>query len=39
MSVTAIDAEKTQETAENLADRLPVPAGYKMLIKIGRAHV
>ena len=32
MSATAIDAGKTQETAENLADRLPVPAGYKMLI-------
>jgi co-chaperonin GroES (HSP10) len=32
MSATAIDAEKTQETAANLADRLPVPAGYKMLV-------
>ena len=32
MAATAIDTEKTQETAENLADRLPVPAGYKMLV-------
>ena len=32
MSATAIDAEKTQETAENLASRLPTPAGYKMLV-------
>lgn len=32
MSATAIDAEKTQETAANLADRLPIPAGYKMLV-------
>lgn len=32
MSATAIDAEKTQETAQNLADRLPVPVGYKMLV-------
>lgn len=32
MSATAIDAEKTQEIAENLASRLPDPAGYKMLV-------
>lgn len=32
MSATAIDAEKTQETAANLAKRLPEPAGYKMLV-------
>ena len=32
MSATAIDAEKTQETAEALASRLPNPAGYKMLV-------
>lgn len=32
MSATAIDAEKTQETAENLASRLPDPVGYKMLV-------
>ncbi len=32
MSATAIDAEKTQETAQNLADRLPDPVGYKMLV-------
>ena len=32
MSATAIDADKTQETAANLADRLPVPVGYKMLV-------
>lgn len=32
MSVTAIDAEKTQETAANLASRLPDPVGYKMLV-------
>lgn len=32
MSATAIDAGKTQETAENLASRLPDPVGYKMLI-------
>ena len=32
MSATAIDAEKTQETAEQLANRLPNPAGYKMLV-------
>ena len=32
MSATAIDAEKTQETAQNLADRLPAPVGYKMLV-------
>jgi co-chaperonin GroES (HSP10) len=32
MSATAIDAEKTQETAAQLADRLPIPAGYKMLV-------
>jgi len=32
MSVTAIDAEKTQETAATLAKRLPDPVGYKMLV-------
>ena len=32
MSATAIDAEKTQETAEQLASRLPTPVGYKMLV-------
>lgn len=32
MSVANIDAEKTQESAEKLADRLPEPVGYKMLI-------
>jgi co-chaperonin GroES (HSP10) len=32
MSATAIDAGKTQETAANLADRVPVPVGYKMLV-------
>lgn len=32
MSTTAIDAEKTQEAASNLADRLPDPVGYKMLV-------
>lgn len=32
MSATAIDAEKTQVAAENLADRLPEPVGYKMLV-------
>jgi co-chaperonin GroES (HSP10) len=32
MSATAIDAEKTQEAAENLASRLPDPVGYKMLV-------
>lgn len=32
MSATAIDAEKTQETAANLADRVPTPVGYKMLL-------
>lgn len=32
MSVAAIDAEKTQEAAENLASRVPDPAGYKMLV-------
>jgi len=32
MSVANIDAEKTQESAEKLADRLPDPVGYKMLI-------
>jgi co-chaperonin GroES (HSP10) len=32
MSVAAIDAEKTQETAENLASRVPDPVGYKMLV-------
>lgn len=32
MSVVNIDAEKTQENAEKLADRLPAPVGYKMLI-------
>ena len=32
MSSTAIDADKTQEAAANLADRVPVPVGYKMLI-------
>lgn len=31
MSATAIDAEKTQATAAELAQRLPNPAGYKML--------
>ena len=32
MSATAIDAEKTQATAAELASRLPNPVGYKMLI-------
>jgi len=32
MSVANIDAEKTQENAEKLADRVPNPAGYKMLV-------
>ena len=32
MSVAAIDAEKTQEAAENLASRVPDPVGYKMLV-------
>lgn len=32
MSATEIDAEKTQEEAAALADRLPNPAGYKMLV-------
>jgi len=32
MSVAAIDAEKTQEAAENLASRVPDPTGYKMLV-------
>ena len=32
MSATAIDAEKTQETAQSLASRLPDPVGYKMLV-------
>lgn len=32
MSATAIDAEKTQETAADLAKRLPDPVGYKMLV-------
>lgn len=32
MSVANIDAEKTQESAEKLAQRLPDPVGYKMLI-------
>jgi len=32
MSATAIDAGKTQETATNLASRLPDPVGYKMLV-------
>lgn len=32
MSVAAIDAEKTQESAERLADRVPDPVGYKMLV-------
>ena len=32
MSVVNIDAEKTQENAEKLADRLPTPVGYKMLV-------
>lgn len=32
MSTTAIDAEKTQETGQRLADRLPDPVGYKMLL-------
>ena len=31
MSATAIDAEKTQATAAELAQRLPDPVGYKML--------
>lgn len=32
MTVVSIDAEKTQENAERLAQRLPDPVGYKMLI-------
>lgn len=32
MSATAIDAEKTQEKAKVLADALPEPVGYKMLL-------
>lgn len=32
MSATAIDAEKTQEKAKKLADSLPEPVGYKMLL-------
>lgn len=32
MSVAAIDAEKTQEAADNLASRVPDPVGYKMLV-------
>ena len=32
MSVTAIDAEKTQDAASKLAMRLPEPIGYKMLV-------
>ena len=32
MSVANIDAEKTQENAEKLADRIPDPKGYKMLV-------
>jgi len=32
MSVANIDAEKTQESAEKLADRVPEPVGYKMLV-------
>lgn len=32
MSATAIDAEKTQEAGQNLAERLPNPSGYKMLL-------
>ena len=32
MSVAAINAEKTQEAAENLASRVPDPVGYKMLV-------
>lgn len=32
MSATAIDAEKTQATAAELAQRLPDPVGYKMLV-------
>lgn len=32
MSVANIDAEKTQESAEKLADRIPDPKGYKMLV-------
>ena len=32
MSVANIDAEKTQESAEKLAERVPEPAGYKMLV-------
>jgi co-chaperonin GroES (HSP10) len=32
MSVADIDTEKTQETAEALASRLPDPVGYKMLV-------
>ena len=32
MSVVTIDAEKTQESAEKLANRLPDPVGYRMLV-------
>ena len=32
MSVADIDTSKTQETAGKLADRLPTPIGYKMLV-------
>ena len=32
MSATAIDVERTQETGNQLADRLPSPVGYKMLL-------
>ena len=32
MSVVTIDTEKTQESAEKLANRLPEPVGYRMLV-------
>lgn len=32
MSATAIDVEKTQEAGNQLANRLPDPVGYKMLL-------
>ena len=32
MSVADIDTSKTQETAGKLAERLPEPIGYKMLV-------
>jgi co-chaperonin GroES (HSP10) len=32
MSAVQVDAEKTQEQASRLAERLPTPVGYKMLV-------